>query len=68
MAAGIYRKIMNKVLKIVEKEAPISTGLIAVKLNINWATAQRALYELQNEGKIKGKSVSGRNIWFLLKK
>jgi len=68
MVAEKYRKIRNRALGLVEKEAPISTALIAKELKVNWATAQRALYELQNDGKIKGKSISGRNIWIFLRK
>jgi DNA-binding Lrp family transcriptional regulator len=68
MVVEKYRKIRKRALKLVEKEAPISTALVAKGLKVNWGTAQRTLYELQNEGKIKGKSVSGRNIWVFLKK
>jgi Mn-dependent DtxR family transcriptional regulator len=68
VVAEKYRKIRARTLRLIEKEAPISTGLVAKELKVNWATAQRALYELQSEGKIKGKSVSGRNIWVFLKK
>jgi Mn-dependent DtxR family transcriptional regulator len=67
MVTEKYKKIMKRAFELVEKEAPLTTALIAKKLNVNWATAQRALYELQNKEKIKGKSVSGRNIWFLEK-
>jgi len=65
MVSEKYLKIRNKVLILVEKEEPVSTGLVAKRMNVNWATAQRSLYELQNDGKIKGKNVSGRNIWFI---
>lgn len=68
MVSEIYKKIKNKAFKLVKKEEPISTAMIAERLNVNWATAQRTLYELQNEGKVKGKSISGRNIWIILKK
>lgn len=68
MVAEKYKKIMKGVSKIVHDEEPISTGMIAKKLGVNWATAQRALNELEKEGKIKGKSISGRNIWILSRK
>jgi Mn-dependent DtxR family transcriptional regulator len=65
MVTQKYRKIMKEVFKIVKKEEPITTGLIAKELKVNWATAQRSLDELEKKGKVKGKSVSGRNIWII---
>jgi len=62
-----YKKIMGKVFEMVKKEEPVSTSMVAKKMNVNWATAQRSLYELQAEGKINGKKVSGRCIWVLPK-
>ncbi len=59
---------MKKVFEMIKEEEPVSTSMVAKKLDVNWATAQRSLYELQNEDKIKGKKVSGRCIWFLPKK
>jgi Mn-dependent DtxR family transcriptional regulator len=56
---------MPEVLKIVKKESPVTTGKIASYLNVNWATAQRALSEIEKKGKIEGKSISGRNIWWV---
>jgi ribosomal protein S25 len=63
-----YQKIMSKVLKMVKEEEPVSTSMVAKKMNVNWATAQRSLYELQADGKIRGKKVSGRCIWIFKKK
>lgn len=60
-----YDIIIPQVLKLVKKESPITTAKIAEQLKINWATAQRALLEIEKQGKIKGKSLSGRNIWWV---
>jgi DNA-binding transcriptional regulator YhcF (GntR family) len=63
-----YQEIKNDALRTVKSEEPISTAELAKILKVNWATAQRSLGELEREGKIKGKSVSGRNIWFVSRK
>jgi len=60
-----YDKMTPKVFELVKKESPITTAKVADKLKINWATAQRALYENEKQGKIKGKSLSGRNVWWV---
>lgn len=67
MVAEKYLKILSKVSKIVRDEEPISTGMIAKEMKVNWGTAQRALHELEKTGKIKGKKISGRNIWIAAK-
>jgi len=60
-----YTEIIPKVTKLVRKNSPVTTTWIAKKLEVNWATAQRALSEIERKGKIKGKSISGRNIWWV---
>ncbi len=65
MAIKKYSEIIPEVIKLVEKESPVTTAWIAGKLKVNWGTAQRALSEIERRGKIKGKSISGRNIWWI---
>ncbi|MBD3155819.1 MAG: hypothetical protein GF368_04135 [Candidatus Aenigmarchaeota archaeon] len=60
-----YDKIIPGVLKLLEKESPVTTAMVAEKLDVNWSTAQRALFEIERKGKIKGKSISGRNVWWV---
>ena len=60
-----YDEIIPDVIKLLKKESPITTKLVAERMKVNWATAQRALTEIEKKGKIKGKSVSGRNIWWV---
>ncbi|OGI15161.1 hypothetical protein A3K63_03460 [Candidatus Micrarchaeota archaeon RBG_16_49_10] len=68
MVVEKYHKIMAKVFKFVQKDEPTSTACIAKELKVNWNTAQRSLYELQTDGKVKCKKVSGRCIWVIPKK
>jgi ribosomal protein S25 len=65
MPAKKYDKIIPDILKLLEKESPVTTSMVAEKLDVNWSTAQRALFEVEREGKIKGKSMSGRNVWWV---
>lgn len=63
-----YRKLIPDALELLKEESPVTTAFVRKKLDVNWATAQRTLYELQNDGKIEGKSISGRNIWWIVDK
>ncbi len=65
MVVKKYAEIIPGVVKLVRKESPVTTTWIARKLKVNWATAQRALSEIERQGKVKGKSISGRNIWWV---
>jgi Mn-dependent DtxR family transcriptional regulator len=68
MVSEKFLKIKKKVCGLVKKEAPISTGEVAEKMRVSWGTAQRTLYELERDKKVRGKKVSGRNIWVCFKK
>ena len=58
MPAKKYEAIIPEVFRLVKKESPVTTTWIANQLNVNWATAQRALSEVERDGKIKGSNVS----------
>jgi predicted transcriptional regulator len=59
-----YEQTTLKILKILKESSPASTGFIAKKLNVSYATAQRALFELLEKSKVTHKKVSGRMLWW----
>lgn len=57
-------EIDKRILKYLAREDwPVTTEMVANKLNISWNTAQVHLYKLLAEGLVKYKKVGRQNQW-----
>jgi predicted ArsR family transcriptional regulator len=62
---SIDERILNH---LAEEDWPVTTEMVAKKLQLSWNTAQIHLYALAAQGLVRGKKVGRQNQWAITRK